>query len=165
MGLSNKLSCESGSSSHSYNPPLVFSIRDFEALFLGAGTLGCTVYVAPQLFLQFICPWMWDCPVCNPPSRWVLQPSALLRVLSTWLPLSAPPTGLDECFFFNSLVVRLPYSLIFCQFWLFFVFKLLLSFFWLCEEAQYVSILAGVLVNVFIHYWHKSFILQTCFCN
>ena len=25
-----------------------------------------------------------------------------------WLPVSTPPTGLDECFFFNSLVVRLP---------------------------------------------------------
>ena len=33
------------------------------------------------------------------------------------------PTGLDECFFFNFLVVRHPYSSIFCQFWLFFVFK------------------------------------------
>ena len=54
------------------------------------------------------------------------------------VPVSAPPTGLDECFFFISLVVRLPYSLIFCHFWLFFVFKLLLSFFWLCEEAQCV---------------------------
>ena len=53
------------------------------------------------------------------------------------LPISAPPTGLDECFFI-SLVVGLAYSLIFCQFWLFFVFKLLLSFFWLCEEAQCV---------------------------
>ena len=31
--------------------------------------------------------------------------------------------SLDECFFFNSLVVGLPYSLIFWQFWLFFVFK------------------------------------------
>ena len=37
--------------------------------------------------------------------------------------MSTLPTGLDECFFFNSLVVRLPYSSIFCQFWLFFVFK------------------------------------------
>ena len=54
------------------------------------------------------------------------------------LPISAPPTGLDECFFFISLVVRLPCSSIFCQFWLFFVFKLLLSFFWLCEGAQCV---------------------------
>ena len=56
------------------------------------------------------------------------------RVLSSQLPISAPPTGLDE---FISLVVGLPYSSIFCQFWLFFVFKLLLSF-WLCEEAQCV---------------------------
>ena len=60
------------------------------------------------------------------------------QFLSARLPVSAPPTGLDECVFFNSLVVGLPYSLIFCQFWLFFVFKLLLSFFWLCEEAQCV---------------------------
>ena len=54
------------------------------------------------------------------------------------LPVSAPPTSLGECFFFISLVVGLPYRLVFCQFWLFFVFKLFLSFFWLCEEAQCV---------------------------
>ena len=53
------------------------------------------------------------------------------------LPVSAPPTGLDEFFFFISLVVGLLCGSIFCQFWLFFVFKLL-SFFWLCEEAQCV---------------------------
>ena len=41
------------------------------------------------------------------------------------LPVSATPTGLDECFFFISLVVGLPCGSIFCQFWLFFVFKLL----------------------------------------
>ena len=55
-----------------------------------------------------------------------------------WLPISAPPTVLDEWFFFISLVVRLPCSSIFCQFWLFFVFQMLLSFFWLCEEVQCV---------------------------
>ena len=60
--------------------------------------------------------------------------AALPQVLSARMPISAPPTGLGECFFFISLVVRLPYSSIFCQFWLFFVFKLL-SFFWLCKEA------------------------------
>ena len=38
------------------------------------------------------------------------------------LPVSAPPTGLDECFF-NFLVLRHPYSVIFWQFWLSFVFK------------------------------------------
>ena len=36
---------------------------------------------------------------------------------------------------FYFLGVGLPCCSIFCQFWLFFVFKLLLSFFWLCEEA------------------------------
>ena len=41
-----------------------------------------------------------------------------------------------ECFFFNSVVVGLPYSLIFCHFWLFLVLKLLS--FWLCKEAQCV---------------------------
>ena len=76
----------------------------------------------------------------DPQSATSLGPpaAALLCVLSARLPVSAPPTGLGECVFFISLVVRLPYSLIFCQFWLFFVFKLLLSFVWLCEEAQCV---------------------------
>ena len=78
------------------------------------------------------------CPV--PQSTTLLRPPAatLPQVLYTWLPVSTPPTSLDECFFFISLVVGLPYSRIFCQFWSFFVFKLLLSFFWLCEEAQCV---------------------------
>ena len=45
-----------------------------------------------------------------------------------WLPVSTAPTSLDDCFFFNSLVVGLPYSLIFWQFWLFFVFKFVVVF-------------------------------------
>ena len=49
-------------------------------------------------------------------------------VLSARLPISIPPTSLDECFFFNSLVVGLLYSSIFCQFW-FFVFKFVLLLF------------------------------------
>ena len=63
--------------------------------------------------------------VCQPPPC----PPALLRVcsarlpISAWLPISVSPTTLDECFFFNSLVVRLPQSSIFCQFLLFFGFK------------------------------------------
>ena len=95
------------------------------------------VCLAPQLFLPAY-------PQVNVglPSPQDGSPSplaaALPWVLSTGLPISAPPTGLDQCFFFNSLIVGLPYSVIFCQFWLFFVFKLLLSFFWLCEEAQCV---------------------------
>ena len=77
------------------------------------------------------------CPVPQSTTSLGLPAATLPQVLSTRLPVSAPPTGLDECFSFISLVVRLPYSSIFCQFWLFFVFKLL-SFIWLCEKAPCV---------------------------
>ena len=53
----------------------------------------------------------------------VLQLPPCLKSCLPQLPISAPPTGLDECFFFNSLVVGLSCSLIFWQFWLFFGFK------------------------------------------
>ena len=64
------------------------------------------------------------CPVRSTMRHLAESPAvALPQVLSAWLPISAPPTHLDECFFFNSLGVGLPYSSIFWQFWLFFVFK------------------------------------------
>ena len=53
----------------------------------------------------------------------VLQPLPCHESSPPQLPVSIPPTGLDECFFFNSLVVGLTYSSIFCQFWLVFVSK------------------------------------------
>ena len=120
----------------------------FEALFPHTGALGCVVCFAPPPFLLVylctnvglegllaaVCPAVFH----SPPPPWVRQPPPCCESSPPWLPVSAPPTGLDECFFFISLVVGLPYSSIFCQFWLFFVLKLLLSFFWLCEEAQCV---------------------------
>ena len=81
-----------------------------------------------------------------------------------------PPTGLDECFFFISLVFRLPCGSIFCQFWLFFVFQLLLSFFWLCEGRS-VSTYASILVSSFFlflkqgcqtHFHRGPFELRGC---
>ena len=50
----------------------------------------------------------------------VLQPLVLSAPAAS---VSAPPGGLNERFFFNYLVVRLPYSWIFWQFLLFLVFK------------------------------------------
>ncbi|KAF6084387.1 hypothetical protein HJG60_008649 [Phyllostomus discolor] len=134
----------------------------FEASFLCAEALGCVVCLNPQRFLPV---YLWANvgppapPVTISPGgqRCLARPSppatVVLRPLSSQLPNSAPPTGLDECFFFNSLAVGLPYSLIFCRFWLFFVSKLLLSFFWLCEEAQCVYLR--------LHLSWKSFLLQT----
>ena len=56
--------------------------------------------------------------------------------LSAQLPVSTPSTSLDECFF-NSLVVRVPCSLIFWQFWFLLFLDWLLSFFWLCKEMKH----------------------------
>ena len=78
----------------------------------------------------------WPAPLHNLPPRWAHQLPPCRESSPSQLPLSALPSGLDESFFFISLVVGRPYSSIFCQFWGFFVFKLLS--FWLCEEAQCV---------------------------
>ena len=64
------------------------------------------VCLAPQLFLL-----VYLHENVGPP----FPPAAALpRVFSAQQPISAPPTSLSECFFFNSLVVGLPYSSIFC---------------------------------------------------
>ena len=69
----------------------------------------------------------------TPPSATSLGPPATAL---PWV-LSTPPTGLDECSTLSDWLLDF-HQFDFQQFWLFFVFKLLLSFFWLCEEAQCV---------------------------
>ena len=132
-------------------PTGVFNQR-FEALFPRAGALGCWVCFAPQLLLPvYLCMNVRPPPLLaaallalfyNPPPHWVHQPPSCRKSSLPRLLVSAHPTGLDEFFFFISLVFGLPYSSIFCQFWLVFVFKLL-SFFWRCSVSTYASILAG----------------------
>ena len=72
----------------------------------------------------------WPTPFHNPPPHWVRQllpcRTSSPPLLPVWMNVySLSPWSSDF------LTVR------FCQFWLFFVFKLLPSF-WLCEEAQCV---------------------------
>ena len=69
----------------------------------------------------FICTRMWDHLVHQPPPYMPILPPCHMSFPPQLY--STLPTSLGECFFFNSLVVRLPYSLIFWQFLLFFVFK------------------------------------------
>ena len=76
----------------------------------------------PSCSSWFIRICMWD--------QLVLQSPPCCASCPSWLPVSAPLTSLNECFFFNSLAVRLPYSSIFWQFWLFFVFKFVVILLW-----------------------------------
>ena len=127
--------------------PQIFTARGFEALVSHAGTLGCTFCLPPRFSFWLISMWMWIHLVQQPPP----SPHSPLPCHMPSLPLlliSTPPTSLDECFFYNSLVVRLPYSSIFWQLWLFFSFlNLLLSFFG-CVRKQSISTYASI--------WPKS---------
>ena len=91
--------------------PTGFFSQIFEALFPQAGTLGGMVCLAPQLLLLVYLHTNVGLPSpqsTNLPGPLGPPAAALLRVLSAWLPISAPPTSLVECFFFISLVVGLP---------------------------------------------------------
>ena len=75
----------------------------------------------------------------------VLLPVVLPGYLHTDVRLPAP-TSLDECSFFNSLVVGLTFSLIFWQFWLFFVFYICCCPFG-CALRQITSTCASILAR------------------
>ena len=136
MGLSNELSRETGSFFRCLNRRR-FSQSEVLRLYFPALEPWVAQSVSlPTCSSQFICTEMWDHLLHQPLPHPVHQLPPCCESSLSRLPISAPPTSVDECFFFSSLVVRLPYSLIFCQFWLFLFSNLLLSFFWLCKEAQ-----------------------------
>ena len=112
MGLSNKLFYEAGSFSCHLNPQRFFQSDVLRLYFPTLVPWVAWSVSVPSCSSWFICTQMWESPLCQPPP--------CCESPLTWLPISAPPTSLDECFFFNSLVVTLPYSLVFWQFWLFF---------------------------------------------
>ena len=105
-------------------PLQIFRVRGFESLFPHAETLGYSVCLVFELFL----------PV-------YLHKNVGLP----GLPAATPPTSPFEYFFFNSLVVELPYKVIFLSS-VFFFFNFLLSFFG-CGKRQSVSIYTSVLAR------------------
>ena len=112
----------------------MFSVRGFEASFPRTGTLGCVFCLVPQLFL-LICLHANMEPL-GPPAA--TSPSPPCRVSSLpRLPVSIPPTSLDECFLTPWL---LDFHTVQCSgsSSCFLFLNLLLSFIWLWEEAQCV---------------------------
>ena len=112
-------------------PTGVFS-QSFEALFPCTGTLGCTVYLVPQLFLPVylyssVGPPHWVCqpqPFCKSSS-----PSCLsLPLLPVWMNVFSLTPWLWD---FHTVRFSVSSG---C----FLFLNLLLTFFWLCEGAQCV---------------------------
>ena len=146
MGLSNELSCEAGSFSHHCNTHRFLWPEDLRCYFPGLEpwvvlfmfSLRCSsCYLNTNVRLPGLP------QLSHPPCVAV---TSYYRFLPPWLPDLATPTSLNECSFFKSVVVGLPYSLIFWQFWLFFVFKFVFVLLCLCEQAKsitYSCILAG----------------------
>ena len=87
-------------------------------------------------------------------SLWV--PPRCHKTCAPRLPVSAPPSGLDECFFFISLVVRLQCGSIFCQFWLFLFLNCCCPFG--CARRRSVSTYASLLVSLSL----PIFIIMDC---
>ena len=110
------VSWESRSSFHCPNPHWFLQPEAMWIYFPGAGTLGWVVWSEPGIT------WSWGIPPnfypqCTNVGLTVLPP---LRA-SPCVLVSTPPTHLDECGFFKSFVVQLPYSLTFWWFWVIFV--------------------------------------------
>ena len=95
-------------------------------------------FLAPEVSLPIFIHhmWVWDCPFC------------ISESLCVSMSLS-PPTCLDECDFFNSLVAGLPHSLIFWWFWVTIVLQFSCNFCCGCARRRavftYASILTGSL--------------------
>ena len=106
-------------------PPQVFSARGFEALFACNGTQGCTVCLAPQLFLLV---YLHE-NVGLPSQQALTLPAQVLHPLSCCE--SSPPTCPSSpllLVWMNFLSLTLWMSdfhtvRFFFQFWFFFVFK------------------------------------------
>ena len=106
--------------------PLVFAARSMGTYLPGTGTLGWgSCYGAgtphsrdyPPKFLSTTC-------VCG------TSPFCIF----------SPPTSLDRCGFFNSVIVRFPFNLISAgsEWWLFYNLVVILT--WLCEEVSGVHL-------------------------
>ena len=144
MGLSNELSCETGSFSRHHNPHRFFQSEVLSLYFPALDPWVAQSVLLPSCSSWFIHMQMWDQPAlrlaCQLPPHlpsssshcpaWsLLHPSCpSLPLLLVWMNVSSLTlwlldfhtvqfSGISGCFLFLNL---------------------LLSYFWLCEEAQYV---------------------------
>ena len=138
MSPSNKLSCEAMSFSCCLNPHRFFQSEVLRLYFSCSVTLGCTICLAPQCSSWFTHTQVWYCPLHQPLLVLTQSSSCCLAVspvcpscpslllLLVWMNVSSLTPWLSD---FHT--VRFSVS---SGYFLF--LNLLLSFLWLCKEAQ-----------------------------
>ena len=146
LGLSNELSCEAGSlSCCRLNPH-----RCFQSVILKLYFPELELWVARSVSLPLVPRSLStsECGTAGSTSHCLTGSAS--HCLATcplhWLPVSTPPTSLDEWVFFNFLVVGFPYSLIFCQFGVFLSLNCCCPFFG-CVRRHSVSTYASILAR------------------
>ena len=142
MVLSNELSCEAGSFSCCHNPHRFLQSEVLRLYFPTLEPHVARSVSLPSCPSWFMCTQMWDYPLCQPSSRLPRSSNHCLAMcplcpgylspplLLVWMNVSSlTPWLLD----FHALRFSVSSG---C-----FVFlNLLLSFFWLCEEAQCICL-------------------------
>ena len=120
MGISIELSCEAGSFLYHLNTHRLFQSEVLRFYFphWNSGMRGLSHSPVVPSGLSTC-----KCGTTLSSSHHLTGSTSCCHASLPQLPVSAPPTGLVNCFFFNSLVVRLPYSSILGSSGCFFVFK------------------------------------------
>ena len=97
---------------------------------------------------------------------WVIPPEFLSTTCgcgTSPFQVSSPPTSLDGCGFFNSVVVRLPFNSISAgsEWWLF--YNLFIILMWMCKEVSHGCLLTFFLILSYYFSCLKSFpIFMNC---
>ena len=127
-------------------PPLVFIARSYEDLSSWLWNPGlCSLAWGWDRSLLIFIHHTW-CGTTCPASVTSLGHTGSPR-LTTHLHISFLPTHLDECGFFKSLVISLPSSSVFWEFWVLFVLRCSCSSPCGCTGKQSVSTSASILIG------------------
>ena len=123
MGLSNKLSCEAGSFSCCHLNPGVLGLSGSPTVPRGLSVCECGTAQSISLHLTWSASLCWPLPCCKSSLPSCLSPP----LLPVWMNVSSSTPWLSD---FHTVQFSVSSGCFF--------FLNLLSFFWLCEEAQCV---------------------------
>ena len=152
MGPLSRVFWKSGSFFHCPHPHWFLHPEVMGIYSPHAGTLSCVIWLGAGIAHSQGITSIFYLPHVNVGALMPILPPPLhttphLLAFPPYLHVSTPPPHLDECGFFKSLVVGLPYSSIFWQFWMLFVLRFHCNSFYSCIRRWSVSTYASILTG------------------